>query len=119
MGEELANLSDCWRQIAALEIAMYAPVNPFVAISHLVFSGIASIVSAIETFPSRGYFFPLCPSFLRVRIYHKTDLRSRWGLLRGHVSVVTREREAYDAPDQEVEIGIIRFRLERPSVTNI
>src|SRR6266446_5229582 len=31
----------------ALEIAMYAPVNPFVAISHLAFSGIVSILSAI------------------------------------------------------------------------
>ena len=30
---------------------MYAPVNPFVAISHLIFSGIASIVLAIEIIP--------------------------------------------------------------------
>ena len=35
---------------------MYAPVNPFVAISHLIFSGIASIVLAIETIPFREYF---------------------------------------------------------------
>src|SRR5439155_21860934 len=28
----------------ALEMAIYAPVNPFVAISHLVFSGIVSIL---------------------------------------------------------------------------
>jgi len=36
-------------EVKALEIAMYAPVNPFVAISHLVFSGIVSIVLVIET----------------------------------------------------------------------
>jgi hypothetical protein len=36
---------------------MYSPVNSFVAISHLVFSGTASIVLAIETIFLRGHFF--------------------------------------------------------------
>jgi hypothetical protein len=40
---------------------MYAPVNPFVAISHLVFSGIVSIVLAIDHLLC-GYFFVSCPS---------------------------------------------------------
>jgi hypothetical protein len=38
-----------------LEIAVKAPVSPWVAISHLVFSGISSIVFAIETLPFLGY----------------------------------------------------------------
>src|SRR5271165_4359710 len=45
----------------ALEIAMYAPVNPLVAISHLVFSGTISIVSAIEIIAFRGLIL-VCPS---------------------------------------------------------
>jgi hypothetical protein len=45
----------------AWDIAMYAPVNPPVAISHLDFSGILSIVLAIEIISFCGCSFVLCP----------------------------------------------------------
>jgi hypothetical protein len=86
-------------------IAMYAPVNPFVAISHLVFSGIASIALAIDhllecmssCYPLPCIHSRLVPGALQVR-----------GARRGSV-VVIGDGDTIEVEVRSTNFGIVRL----------